>query len=46
MADLARDASLLPQVQALAEHLLSSAPQIAEAVIARWVGSAARYASA
>ena len=46
IADLARDARLLPQVAALAEQLLADSPAIAEAVIARWVGSAARYASA
>jgi ATP-dependent DNA helicase RecG len=46
IADLARDARLLPQVAALAEQLLAESPAIAEAVIARWVGSAARYASA
>ena len=46
IADLARDAALLPAVQALAERLLAEAPEVADAVIARWVGSAARYASA
>jgi ATP-dependent DNA helicase RecG len=46
IADLARDARLLPQVAALADALLAESPAIAEAVIARWVGSAARYASA
>ena len=46
MADLARDARLLPAVHALAEQLLAEAPVVAEAVIARWVGTAARYASA
>jgi len=46
IADLARDARLLPQVAALADALLAESPDIAEAVIARWVGSAARYASA
>lgn len=46
IADLARDARLLPQAAALAETLLAESPDIAEAVIARWVGSAARYASA
>ena len=40
------DARLLPQVAALADALLAESPDIAEAVIARWVGSAARYASA
>jgi ATP-dependent DNA helicase RecG len=46
IADLARDARLLPQVAALADTLLAESPAVAEAVIARWVGSAARYASA
>ena len=46
IADLARDAAWLPQVQAVAERLLAGSPDIAEAIIARWVGSAARYASA
>ncbi|MFY8123303.1 MAG: helicase-related protein, partial [Silanimonas sp.] len=46
IADLARDARLLPQVAALADSLLAESPGIAESVIARWVGSAARYASA
>jgi ATP-dependent DNA helicase RecG len=46
IADLARDARLLPQVAALADALLAESPDIAETVIARWVGSAARYASA
>ncbi|HSR65675.1 MAG TPA: ATP-dependent DNA helicase RecG, partial [Xanthomonadaceae bacterium] len=46
LADLARDADLLPQVQALAARLLAEHPGLADAVIARWVGGAARYASA
>lgn len=46
IADLARDARLLPQVHEVAERLLAESPDIAEAIIARWVGSAARYASA
>ncbi|MGL6291816.1 MAG: ATP-dependent DNA helicase RecG [Silanimonas sp.] len=46
IADLARDAHLLPEVAALADTLLVESPDVAEAVIARWVGSAARYASA
>lgn len=46
MADLARDAALLPRVHQVAEQLLSDHPQVADAVIARWVGSASRYASA
>jgi len=46
IADLVRDARLLPQVQGVAERLLAESPDLAEAVIARWVGTAARYASA
>ena len=46
IADLARDADLLPQVHALADRLLREAPDLADRVIARWVGGAARYASA
>ncbi len=46
MADLVRDADLLPQVHALSDRLLREAPELAERVIARWVGGAARYAAA
>ena len=46
VADLARDAALLPQVRELAERLLLESPALADRIIARWVGSAARYAGA
>ncbi len=46
VADLARDADLLPLVRELADRLLADAPDIADRIIARWVGGAARYASA
>ena len=46
VADLGRDAGLLPQVRELADRLLVEAPGTADKVIARWVGGAARYASA
>lgn len=46
VADLARDAGLLPQVRELAERLLLESPSVADRIIARWVGGAARYASA
>jgi ATP-dependent DNA helicase RecG len=46
LADLARDADLLPTVHALADRLLAERPDLADAVIARWVGGAVRYASA
>lgn len=46
VADLARDAGLLPQVHALADRLLDTDPALADRLIARWIGGAARYASA
>jgi ATP-dependent DNA helicase RecG len=46
VADLVRDAGLLPQVHALAERLMAEDPAVADRVIHRWVGGAARYASA
>ncbi|WP_368561578.1 ATP-dependent DNA helicase RecG [Pseudoxanthomonas sp. UTMC 1351] len=46
VADLARDAGLLPQVRELADRLLSESPDVADRIIGRWVGGAARYASA
>ena len=46
MADLARDADLLPRVHALADRLLQDQPAMADRIVARWVGSAARYAAA
>ncbi len=44
VADLIRDAALLPQVQRLADDLLASDPVRAERLVARWVGGAERYA--
>ena len=46
IADLARDADLLPQVHGLADRLLGESPAVADRIIARWVGGAARFASA
>ena len=46
IADLARDAHLLPAVHALASRLLDERPELAERVVARWIGSAIRYAAA
>ena len=46
VADLARDAGLLPQVRELADRLLAESPDVADRIIGRWVGGAARYASA
>jgi ATP-dependent DNA helicase RecG len=44
VADLIRDAALLPQVQGLADALLASDPVRADRLVARWVGGAERYA--
>ena len=44
IADLARDAKLLPAVQEVGAVLLEKYPQQAERLIIRWVGGAARYA--
>ncbi|WP_119718943.1 ATP-dependent DNA helicase RecG [Cognatilysobacter tabacisoli] len=46
VADLARDADLLPQVHELGERLLVDAPDVAARIVARWVGGAVRYAGA
>jgi len=46
IADLSRDAHLLPAVQEVGAVLLERHPQQAEALIARWIGAAARYAHA
>lgn len=46
VADLARDAGLLPQVREIADALLSGSPEVADRIVQRWVGGAARYASA
>ena len=46
IADLARDAGLLPGVHELAERLLAQQPALADRVVQRWIGTAVRYASA
>ncbi|HEX7732873.1 MAG TPA: ATP-dependent DNA helicase RecG [Rhodanobacter sp.] len=46
IADLARDAHLLPAVQRVGERLLAEHPREADRLIARWIGGAARYARA
>jgi len=46
VADLARDASLLPSVQEVGELLQRDHPDLAERLIARWIGGAARFAGA
>jgi ATP-dependent DNA helicase RecG len=46
IADLARDAALLPAVQRAGAVLLRDHPDRVERLIARWIGGAARYAGA
>jgi ATP-dependent DNA helicase RecG len=43
VADLVRDADLLPQVRAAAARLESSHPQACAALIARWIGAGEQY---
>lgn len=46
VADLARDAALLPHIQAFGEQLLQQSPELADRIVARWIGGAVRYAAA
>ena len=46
IADLARDAALLPAVAETAETLLAIDPVAADRLIARWIGVGVRYADA
>ncbi|GLQ50303.1 ATP-dependent DNA helicase RecG [Dyella flava] len=46
MADLARDAHLLPAVQHVGEQMLARYPERAGQLIERWIGGAARYVNA
>lgn len=46
VADLARDAALLPRVREIADVLLAGSPEISDRIVQRWVGGAARYAAA
>ena len=43
IADLGRDARLMPRVQVAAEALRQEAPGKAEAIVRRWLGDAGRY---
>ena len=43
IADLVRDADLMPQVQLAAETIRRSAPEIGNAIVRRWLGDAGRY---
>jgi len=43
VADLIRDADLVPTIQKVARTLLGESPDAVEAIIKRWVGSSSRY---
>jgi ATP-dependent DNA helicase RecG len=43
IADLGRDAALMPKVQVAAEALRHHDAGIVDALIARWIGEASRY---
>ncbi|MEQ9562107.1 MAG: hypothetical protein RLN69_06270 [Woeseiaceae bacterium] len=43
VADLLRDAELMPLVQRTAESISRSSPKKAGAIIRRWTGDAGRY---
>ena len=43
VANLVRDASLMPKVQLAAETIRQSSPYHAAAIIRRWLGDAGRY---
>lgn len=43
VADLIRDADLAPTAQLIGRRLLDESPEIAEAIIQRWVGFSRRY---
>lgn len=45
VADLIRDAALAPLVQQLGRELIANSPASVEALVARWVGDAGRYAT-
>jgi len=44
VADLVRDANVLPQVQRVAERLLREQPERVQPLVDRWVGQGERYA--
>jgi ATP-dependent DNA helicase RecG len=46
IADISRDAQLLPAVQRAGETMLRDCPELVERLVDRWIGSSARYAGA
>jgi ATP-dependent DNA helicase RecG len=45
VADLIRDADLVPAVQEIAQRLMKDAPDAVEKIIQRWLGSRSRFGS-
>src|SRR5690606_41723634 len=43
VADLARDAGMLPQVHLLGDRLLAEAPATADLLVSRWICGGPRY---
>ena len=43
IANLVRDAELMPQVQVTAESLQRESPEVAATIVRRWLGDAGRY---
>ena len=43
VANLVRDAELMPQVQITAEEIRKASPHVAAAIVRRWLGDAGRY---
>lgn len=43
IANLIRDADLMPQVQKAAEAIRVAAPEVGQAIVRRWLGDAGRY---
>jgi ATP-dependent DNA helicase RecG len=46
VADLVRDAEVMPKVAQAADWLLEHDPRAADALVARWIGQAVEYAQA
>jgi ATP-dependent DNA helicase RecG len=46
IADLQRDAHMLPHIKHLAQDLLLNHPQNVDALITRWLGQSEQYAQA
>jgi ATP-dependent DNA helicase RecG len=43
VADLIRDAGLLPQIQEMAQQLLQEHPDAVAGIMHRWIGAAGEY---